>query len=101
MAKNPSPDPRLHLDDGSTPDPQDGPAAIVHVQQTWALYLGTRDMLLILKALGGRLNSEADEEAAEALGDRLTLLREKSVKEVNHGVMRAAESVREAAAAKS
>lgn len=49
-----------------------GPEIVMHT--TWVFKLNKRDSLLVLKALGGRL-AEAERPEAEALDDRLTVLR--------------------------
>jgi hypothetical protein len=46
----------------------------VRLQHVWTVIVDTPDLLLILKALGGRLTEEEDQAAID-LGDRLTELR--------------------------
>jgi hypothetical protein len=43
----------------------------------WIFELNKFDTLLVLKALGGRLNSDEEVQRAKDLGDRLTELRAK------------------------
>ena len=47
----------------------------IHFKPSWVFELNKHDSLLVLKALGGRLNGAVEKEAAKALCDRLTELR--------------------------
>ena len=49
------------------PGPQ-GPVA--HLQPIWIFELNKRDALLILRALGGRITNDDEQEAARLLGNR-------------------------------
>lgn len=71
----------------------DGPKAHVELVSLWRFVLGKRDALLVLKALGGRL-TDAEQEQARELCDRLTLLREKGGLDLIGGLTRAADAVR-------
>lgn len=46
--------------------------ATIGLRVAWVLTLDKRDSLLVLKALGGRLKSDAEIKAASELCDRLT-----------------------------
>ena len=67
----------------NAPDPiesLDDPAAELHFAPVWVFRLGAADSLLVLKALGGRLDPARRDgfnevEQAKALCDRLTALR--------------------------
>lgn len=48
---------------------------------TWSLSLENAEMLLVLKALGGRLVKPEDVSAAKALGDTLTSRRAKQLRD--------------------
>lgn len=50
----------------------------IRLQHVWSVVVDTPDLLLILKALDGRLTEEEDQSAIE-LGDRLTELRGKAL----------------------
>jgi hypothetical protein len=50
----------------------------IRLQHVWSVVVETKDLVLILKALGGRLTEEED-QAASDLGDRLTELRGKAL----------------------
>lgn len=75
-------------------DEGDGPAPHIHLEASWVFRLGKKDSLLVLKALGGRLANDVEEREAEALGDRLTLLREKEAKTLLQAMYIPAEGVR-------
>lgn len=65
-----------------------GPGAELYLVPVWVFRLGKRDSLLVLKALGGRLQAnEADE--AKALGDRLTVHRANAARDLMAGTERA------------
>lgn len=66
--------------------------AEIHFKPHWVFDLGTRDSLLVLKALGGRL-TEAEEAAAKELGDRLTLLRATAGRQYMESLARAESAV--------
>lgn len=71
-----------------------GPDAHLELEWVWVFKLGKRDALLLLKALGGRLANDDEREAASALCDRLTLLREATAREQYRALERAADAVR-------
>ena len=48
----------------------------------WTFTVSNKEMLLILKALGGRLKDDEEDEQAMALGDKLTTLRIKELENV-------------------
>jgi hypothetical protein len=50
----------------------------IRLQHVWSVVVETKDLVLILKALGGRLTEEEDQAAID-LGDRLTKLRGKAL----------------------
>lgn len=62
-------------------DERPGPNAHLEVEWIWTFRLGKRDALLVLKALGGRLENNAEREAASELCDRLTVLREATARD--------------------
>ena len=69
-----------------------GPVA--HLQPVWIFEVNKRDALLILRALGGRLTNDDEQEAARLLGNRLTLQRAKLAGELAAGLEINAEAAR-------
>lgn len=69
------------------------------LRPAWVFEVGTRDATLILKALGGRLDTPDEKEAARNLGDRLTVLRESAGRDFYNPLSRHAERAAEARAA--
>lgn len=67
-------------------------AAEVFISPQWVFRVGARDSLLILKALGGRLDESEDDEAL-LLCDRLTALRERFGSELARALVRANEGM--------
>jgi hypothetical protein len=55
--------------------PQQEERCTASLYTVWQLRLDKRDTLLVLQALGGRLDTQEKVEAASALCDRLTLQR--------------------------
>lgn len=47
----------------------------IELKAVWSLNLSAAEMRLVLKALGGRLNSPKEVEDAKDLGDKLTVER--------------------------
>lgn len=60
--------------------------AALTLQKTWTIQLTTPELRLVLKALGGRLAEPGDEDATAAaqLGNRLTEIRGKLLKQSEH-----------------
>jgi hypothetical protein len=69
------------------------PAPEVMINPVWTFRVSNRDALIILKALGGRLNNEDEIKQAEELGDRLTILRSKSLQMIVKAAERAEQHV--------
>lgn len=53
--------------------------AELSMERTWTLSLSNREIILVMKALGGRITSEPEKNEAMDLGDRLTDLRAKAL----------------------
>jgi hypothetical protein len=70
------------------------PNAEVMFSPAWVFRVYPKDAALILRALGGRLSSTLDEQAASELCDRLTLMREAAVRDFAGPYIAAAEHVR-------
>jgi hypothetical protein len=66
----------------------------MHLQPVWIFELGQRDALLVLRALGGRLSTPEETEAARTLGNRLTMQREKLAQGLTKGLEIAAAAAR-------
>ena len=66
--------------------------AIMSMYEEWGFRVSKAEMMLILKALGGRLK-EDELPAAKELGDRLTVSR---IKEMEHVTETLRKSLREA-----
>lgn len=65
----------------------------IHLMPSWRFLCDAHDTLLILKALGGRLD-ESDTIKARDLGDKLTLERAKQGQQMQDGLERAAAAAR-------
>lgn len=70
----------------SSADNDDGPGAHVEPIVQWRFMLNKRDSLLVLKALGGRLATDEDRQAARELGNKLTLQRQASMRALMNGL---------------
>lgn len=68
--------------------------ATVWLRPTWVFELDKHDVLLVLKALGGRLQPD-EVPLASALCDRLTVLRASSAGATLGGLTRAAEKAKD------
>jgi hypothetical protein len=66
-------------------DDTNEPRAEVLFQPSWVFRVYKQDAELILRALGGRIQSEEDRAACRELGDRLTALRAQGVAQMNVG----------------
>ncbi len=64
----------------------------LHLRPQWMFICDSTDSLLILKALGGRLN-DTEVIRAKQLGDRLTLERAKQARQMLEGLERAEQAV--------
>jgi hypothetical protein len=82
-------------------EPEDRPADI-RLAPRWVFDLGVSDSLLVLKALGGRLDprgrSGNEVEQAKALGDKLTALRAHHGRRLLSALQRAEDRMHEAKA---
>jgi len=66
-------------------EPAREPKAEVMLSPSWVFRVYKRDAELIMRALGGRLQSAEDKAAARELGDRLTALRAQGIAQMNVG----------------
>lgn len=67
----------------------------IHLMPMWRFQCDTQDALLIMKALGGRLN-DTEVLKAKELGDKLTIERAKQGRQMMDGLERAAAAVADA-----
>jgi hypothetical protein len=65
--------------------------ADIYLREQWAFTVTKREMLLILKGLGGRLKSKEDIADAEALGDHLTRIKIDALKSITDRLEKAME----------
>jgi len=67
------------------------PRAEVMLSPSWVFRVYKRDTELILRSLGGRIQSDEDKAACRELGDRLTALRAQGIAQMNVGASIAVE----------
>lgn len=56
----------------------------IEIEKNWHASFSPEELALVLRALGGRLRDNADKDAAKALGDEITRLRQKQAQMLVH-----------------